>query len=95
LESRLVGMLVAGSWLTLRRRPHAPVQNHVGGVGSVDVRHPRPAAHPTCRCHDTSCEHEICFSLDCCVVDNTIWGGAQPVVGRQHQMPTQPILRLD
>jgi hypothetical protein len=42
-----VGMLVAGSRLTHRRRPHALVLFHLGGVGSIDVRNPRPAAHPT------------------------------------------------
>ena len=36
--------LVAGSWLTHRRRPHTWVLFRVGGVGSIDVRLPRPAA---------------------------------------------------
>ena len=36
--------LVAGSWLTHRRRPHTWVLCRVGGVGSIDVRLPRPAA---------------------------------------------------
>ena len=36
--------LVAGSWLTHRRRPHTRVLFRVGGVGSIDVRLPRPAA---------------------------------------------------
>ncbi len=36
--------LVAGSWLTHRRRPHTRLLCRVGGVGSIDVRLPRPAA---------------------------------------------------
>ena len=36
--------LVAGSWLTHRRRPRTRVLCRVGGVGSIDVRLPRPAA---------------------------------------------------
>ena len=36
--------LVAGSWLTHRRRPHTRLLSRVGGVGSIDVRLPRPAA---------------------------------------------------
>ena len=76
-----VGMLIAGSWMTHRRRRHALVLFHLGDVGSLDVRHPRPAAHPAFQFRHTPFEHEIYFTFDCCVVDNTIWGGAQPVVG--------------
>ena len=36
--------LVAGSWLTHRRRPHTRDLFRVGDVGSIDVRLPRPAA---------------------------------------------------
>ena len=36
--------LVAGSWLTHRRRPHTRDLFRVGHVGSIDVRLPRPAA---------------------------------------------------
>jgi hypothetical protein len=36
--------LVAGSWLTHRRRPHTRDLCRVGHVGSIDVRLPRPAA---------------------------------------------------
>ena len=36
--------LVAGSWLTHRRRPHTRLLSRVAGVGSIDVRLPRPAA---------------------------------------------------
>ena len=39
-----VARLVAGSWLTHRRRPHTQVLFRVGHVGSIDVRLPRPAA---------------------------------------------------
>jgi len=85
------GTLVAGSWLTHRRRPHDVVLNHVGGVGSIDVRHPRPAAHPTVNSPPS----------DCLVISQILPLGwpilseveyeAQPVVGRQHRMPRSPI----